>query len=140
VTGGGSQVLEEDRESVLRRRLSEIKDRDVDTRDRAARSLGDLGDPRGATSLAAALDDVSHEVRWSAAAALDELRDPRARDFYVRALRHGSSADRWAAVWALGKALERGDRRVLPSLRSALADNDPEVRNAAHILIGTEPF
>jgi HEAT repeat protein len=124
----------------LRRLLIEIKDRDPRVRDRAARALGELGDPRGATSLASALRDDFHEVRWSAAAALTELRDPRAHAFYAAAIRGTSRADRWAAVWALGKALGHGDRRVLPALRGALAHPDPEVRSAAHTLVGTEPF
>lgn len=124
----------------LGRLLAKLKGPSAQQRDDAARSLGDLGDPRGATSLAAALSDRSHEVRWSAAGALAKLGDPRASDFYLSAIRSGSRADRWAAVWSLGNSLRDGDRRALGPLREALADPDHEVSAAAHVLIGAEPF
>jgi HEAT repeat protein len=126
--------------SGLERLLAELKTPSPLKRDEAARDLGELGDPRSATSLAVALADEAHEVRWSAAGALAKLRDPRARDFYLDAIRNGSRADRWAAVWALGNSLRRGDRRALGPLREALDDSDSDVCAAAHTLIGAEPF
>jgi bilin biosynthesis protein len=130
----------DDHGTELERLLAKLKEADLAERDRAARSLGALGDSRAATSLARALHDVSDEVRWAAAGALSQLGDSRGAEFYVAAVRHGSSADRWAAVWALGDSLQRGDRRALGPLREALNDSNSEVCAAARTLLGAEPF
>lgn len=137
----GTRAAKADRNGAeLERLLAMMKEPDSLTRDRAACELGELRDPRSATTLAEALGDDVQEVRWSAASALAKLRDPRAYDFYLAVLRSGNRADRWAAVWALGNSLRRGDRRALRPLREALDDPDYEVCAAAHTLIGAEPF
>ena len=51
---------------------------DDDTREEAARALGELKDPRAVTPLISALEDPNHYVRREAAKSLGRLGDERA--------------------------------------------------------------
>ncbi|MES2643038.1 MAG: HEAT repeat domain-containing protein [Myxococcota bacterium] len=78
-----------------------LRDRDIDVRREAARSLGRLRDPGAVDALLAALRDDNSFVRRWAATALGEIGDPRARE----ALRLAAKDPTTLAAQAAARAL-----------------------------------
>jgi HEAT repeat protein len=136
-----------------------LQDADSRTRQAAAKALGEIGDPRAAESLVAALrdhyqvvrrsamrglgvfwqlQDVSSladddpNVRQAAARALGELGDVRAVGPLIAALKDEDSRTHKAAAKALG---EIGDPAI-ERLIAALEDKDPPTREAAARALG----
>lgn len=103
-----------------------------DVRCLAARTLGEIGDPRAVEPLCAVLNDPRRRYEWTACAAakaLGEIGDARAVEPLCAALKNPhSSSIRWNAAEALG---EIGDARASEALRLALKDEDVTVRVAA---------
>ena len=64
---------------------------DADVRQRAISALGEIGDTRAATAIAAALKDPSPSIRARAANALGELSDPTAVDALIAAARDANA-------------------------------------------------
>lgn len=107
--------------------VSDLESGDLAARSRAARSLGESGDPRAVPALIAELDGP---VLGAAAAALEKLADPRAVLPLIAVLRdgRGRDADRALVVEALGAL---GDRRAIGPLTAALEDGEWIVRHRA---------
>ncbi len=117
---------------------------DPELRTAAAEILGDLGDRKGASALAARLRDPDPNVRLAAAEALGKIGGPEALAALHLSLEAGDASMRRAALDALTRlrsalpahrlaelARDRGLRRSV--LRLAGASDDPE---ALAILVG----
>jgi HEAT repeat protein len=78
-----------------------LRDRDIDVRREAARSLGRLRDPAAVDALLDALRDDNSFVRRWAATALGDIGDPRARDALRAAAKDPTSLAAQAAARAL---------------------------------------
>lgn len=97
---------------------------DDDTREEAARALGELKDPRAVTPLLSALDDPNHYVRREAAKSLGHLGDERAIPALINALKDNDRSGREGAAEGLADMKEK----ALGPLVTALKDPDWHVR------------
>lgn len=97
---------------------------DADTREEAARALGELKDPRGVTPLISALEDQNHFVRREAAKSLGHLGNERAIPALIQALKDNDRASREGAAEGLADMKEK----ALGPLINALKDPDWHVR------------
>ena len=105
-------------------------------REKAAETLGELGDSRAVTALVEALlTDESVYVRERAAYALGRLGDGRASEPLIQALRDQSEYVRREVVQALGKL---GYYRVVePLIEAILQDESACVRERAAEIVET---
>lgn len=112
-----------------------LADREAAVRAEAARSLGELEDPRSVEALSRALrTDESAEVRRMAAWALGEIEDPAAVPALDHAIRNDADVEvRRMAAWALG---EIESPAAVDALGAAIGDGDLEVRMAAAWALG----
>jgi HEAT repeat protein len=101
---------------------------DVETRGKAAETLGKLRDKRAVQPLIKALGDSNLGVRKNAALALGKIGDARAIKSLIEALNDLAFHVREAAAKALGKL---GDSRAVAPLFIALGDSETVVRAAA---------
>ncbi len=107
---------------------------DNSARQRAAITLGNIGDPGAVEPLIKALDDEDSFVRDFAARALGSIGDPRAVDPLIRALRDASVLVRRSAA----KALESIDNPVaVEPLIQSLDDESVLVRRSAAAALGS---
>jgi len=97
-------------------------------RERAAVSLGNIGDKRAVPSLIEALGDSESGVRRETAKALGFIKDARAVPSLVEALSDGDTNVRLYAAYALG---EIKDAAAVPVLLKALSDPEWCVRDQA---------
>ena len=103
-----------------------LGDADRHARCRAARGLGDRGDPRAVEPLLLALRDPSGDVRARAAVALGRLRDDRAIGPLIEAIGDAKGSVRSAASAAVRKFGRRADRPLLDLVGHPVAVNpDP---------------
>lgn len=102
--------------------LRDLGDPDRFVRMRAAKELGEIGDPRAVEPLLATLRDRAGDVRAKAACALGRLRDERALGALVGLLNDPKPAVRSAAVAAVKKFGKKATRPLLDAL--ATADGD----------------
>lgn len=145
--------------------IDALKDADWYVRAEAALALGKVGDSRATTELFKLLSDEDSYVRQNARKALQELATPENKPAYLEALKNSDPAIANMAAIALaqsndniglpvliqqlpsGKSLDQleiiramvklGDRSALPSLHSALMeDDDVEVRALAALALG----
>jgi HEAT repeat protein len=72
--------------------IGNLKDQDSGIRASAARTLGELKDPRATAPLAAALKDNDGQVRAAAVYALGVLKDPESIDPLISALKDENPA------------------------------------------------
>lgn len=98
----------------------------TDVREKAAFTLGRIGDSGAVVSLILALDDEKDVVRMAAAMALGQMGDDTAVPALVQALGRSGSGQ-WH--WWVGRAL--GRLGALPELVQALEDRRWRVREAA---------
>ncbi|MEA2251180.1 MAG: hypothetical protein QOG70_1422 [Solirubrobacteraceae bacterium] len=113
--------------------VRELNAADDGVRDRAARALGDLRDPRAIPALAEAVSRDGTAVR-GAVWALTQFDDERLVAPLVAALSH---SDATARALAAGKLAELGDPEAVPALVRALrADDDAHVREEAARALG----
>ena len=103
-----------------------------DVRNKAAESLGDLGDPAAVAPLGCVLADPDPGVRWKAAEALAKLGRPAIGQL-TAALENPDPDIRWKAAVALGDIGE--STAVMPLVR-ALGDEDGYVRGRAARALG----
>lgn len=80
------------------RYLSDLKDPDEDTRERAAYMIGNLGDPIATVALMNALSDLDVDVRFEAALALGKIKAKSAVKALIRLLDDEEDADVCAAA------------------------------------------
>lgn len=113
--------------------LADLKDRDPDTREAAARWLGFIGDDAVVPALTAALKDEESQVRECAARSLGFRRAAEGLEPLIAALGDEDSQVREASAWALGRI---GDRRAVEPLTAALRDDDDQVREHAALALG----
>jgi len=97
-------------------------------RERAAISLGNIGDKLAVPALIEALDDSGNGVRREAAKALGFIKDARAATSLLEALSDRDTNVRMYAAYALG---EIKDARAAPALLKALGDPEWCVRDQA---------
>jgi beta-lactamase regulating signal transducer with metallopeptidase domain len=109
--------------------ISLLSDSDEWVRMASARALGEIRDERAADKLIAALADGEWRVRQVAAWALSELKDEGAVEALCRLLVSDAQGEvRQTAAMALG---EIRSQKALPSLKQALGDAQPRVREKA---------
>jgi HEAT repeat protein len=113
------------------RELRRLRSRRGSHRAAAAFSLGDMGSPRAAEPLIAALDDRARDVRSSAARSLGMLEAQEAVPRLVRSL-----AAREVPRAIAGGALLTIGSSAAPALRTLLGASEPEMRASAAELIG----
>ncbi|MFO7908041.1 MAG: HEAT repeat domain-containing protein [Pirellulaceae bacterium] len=92
-------------------------DNNDDVRMRAIQCLGELGDPRASTTVAAALDDENPEIRAYAAGAVAALGVEHARPRLREISKQGIGRERLAAIGAL---CQMQDTNVIPVIRQHL--------------------
>ena len=97
---------------------------DDDTREEAARVLGELKDMRAVTPLLSALDDPNHYVRREAAKSLGRLSDERAIPALINALKDNDRSGREGAAEGLADMKEKASGPLI----LALKDPDWHVR------------
>ncbi|MDD5436422.1 MAG: HEAT repeat domain-containing protein, partial [Candidatus Omnitrophica bacterium] len=109
-----------------------MHDTDYWRRQRAAISLGEIGDKQNIPILVEALSDSADEVRSSAAEALGKIGDKRAVPALLKAFNNKRfAADRanFIARESMAEALGKiGDRKAVPDLLGALNDDSIYVR------------
>jgi len=107
--------------------------KDAGVRRRAARALGQLGDPSAVEPLINALKDKSSRVRVSATEALVKIGDPHAVEPLIATLKDENERVRREAVIVLGQL---GDSRAVEPLIAALKDEEHSVRSTAAGALG----
>jgi HEAT repeat protein/beta-lactamase regulating signal transducer with metallopeptidase domain len=115
--------------------VGSLSDSNAEVREAAARSLGNLQEPRAVEALMNAMTtDTDAEVRRTAAWALGQIEDERAVPALIRALSDDRDVEvRRTAVWALGQI---EDRSAVKALAAALRDADEEIRGQAVWALG----
>jgi len=106
---------------------------DNEIRDRAAETLGKMGDPLAIPPLIRALDDKDEVVRGSAAEALGKIGEQSAVPGLIKALTDNSSYVRYRVAGALG---DIGSSEAVPHLVKAIADEYNIVRQWAADALG----
>jgi HEAT repeat protein len=107
-------------ESVRRRLLDLLQERDAVTVVLAAGALAAVGDARGAAKLRDLASHADPQVRQEAVLALANARDRGSREVVARRLKDESLAVRAAAVYMLGLL---GDPSLIPALRTAVEES-----------------
>jgi beta-lactamase regulating signal transducer with metallopeptidase domain len=110
-----------------------LKDPDVEVRQQAAHSLGQMRDPIAVDALIPALQDADVEVRQNVVFALGQLRDVRAIPGLTIALKDANDEVRERAAFALSQLR---DARAIDPLLIAAKDANPDVRRQALFAIG----
>jgi beta-lactamase regulating signal transducer with metallopeptidase domain len=110
-----------------------LKDSDVEVRQQAAHSLGQMRDPAAVDALIPALQDTDVEVRQNVVFALGQLRDVRAIPGLTIALKDANEEVRERAAFALSQLR---DPRAIDPLLIAARDGNPGVRRQALFAIG----
>ena len=110
-----------------------LKDSDVEVRQQAAHSLGQMRDPAAVDALIPALQDTDVEVRQNVVFALGQLRDVRAIPGLTIALKDANEEVRQRAAFALSQLR---DPRAIDPLLIAAKDANPDVRRQALFAIG----
>ena len=110
-----------------------LKDTDVEVRQQAAHSLGQMRDPAAVDALIPALQDTDVEVRQNVVFALGQLRDVRAIPGLTIALKDTNEEVRERAAFALAQLR---DPRAIDPLLIAAKDANPDVRRQALFAIG----
>jgi beta-lactamase regulating signal transducer with metallopeptidase domain len=110
-----------------------LKDTDVEVRQQAAHSLGQMRDPAAVDALIPALQDTDVEVRQNVVFALGQLRDVRAIPGLTIALKDTNEEVRERAAFALAQLR---DPRAIDPLLIAARDANPDVRRQALFAIG----
>ena len=115
--------------------LDAVRDRDVEVRQAAAWSLGNIPHSPRATDAIIRLmkDDPESDVRAAAATALGNSGDPRALELFVAALGAKDEAARDTAAQMLGIM---HDARAVGPLVGLLADKSPRMRMDAVSSLG----
>jgi beta-lactamase regulating signal transducer with metallopeptidase domain len=110
-----------------------LKDTDVEVRQQAAHSLGQMRDAAATEALIPALQDTDVEVRQNVVFALGQLRDVRAIPGLTIALKDANEEVRERAAFALSQLR---DARAIDPLLIAAKDTNPDVRRQALFAIG----
>ena len=97
-----------------------LKDTDVEVRQQAAHSLGQMRDPAAVDALIPALQDTDVEVRQNVVFALGQLRDVRAIPGLTIALKDSNEEVRERAAFALAQLRDHA-----PSIRSSSPPRTP---------------
>ncbi|PXF60835.1 MAG: hypothetical protein C4B59_07555 [Candidatus Methanogaster sp.] len=108
--------------------IDALGDEDWKVRERAAETLGGIGDRRAVEPLITTLGDEDIFVCWAATGALGEIGDVRAVEPLITALGDEDKIVRMYAAFSLGKI---GDPRAIPALENATTDYDKDVRKHA---------
>ena len=116
--------------------LRQLRSKDAETRQRAARKLGEAKDARAVEALAAALKDKDWQVRRAVAAALKKIGDARAVEPLLPALMDYVDSVRQAAAEALqvidpNWAKSEAAKRAVPTLIAELQTESGDARQAA---------
>lgn len=118
---------------ALKLMLSELRATDLQVRERAASTLGQLEAPLALPALLEALRDESVRTRLNAVEALGRMRDERAIDALIAGLQDNNTQVLVRIVDALASL---NDMRVLPGLLVALTHPAVEVRRRAAEALG----
>ncbi|RMG76985.1 MAG: HEAT repeat domain-containing protein [Chloroflexi bacterium] len=103
-------------------------------RERAAYTLGELGDATAIQALIAMVDDVDAHVRYHVLYALERLKAQDALPIFLHALKHDKDADvRYRAAAGLATL---GYVEAVPGLLKALQDHKLHVRHRAIYALG----
>ena len=105
------------------------------TKQCAAWTLGEIGDPDGAGPLAGALEEADEALRWKAAISLTQV-GAASLPALTKVLKSQNVETRRCAIWAVGKI---GGQAALPALAQALGDPDNHVRAKAVVALGDIP-
>jgi HEAT repeat protein/GGDEF domain-containing protein len=124
----GKGLLEEKRETVLKRLLSAADSGNDAIRRAGIIAMGPLKDRRALNTLDNALADKNALIRWSAALSLGMIADKGSVPSLLQRLNDNNDVVRSAVSWALG---ETGDQRAVEPLRRALKDRSSRVRESA---------
>ncbi len=110
-----------------------LKDKDSQTRQSAAISLGYIGNPEASQFLISALKDSDQGVKYAAAASLGQMRSPEAVKAISAALSDDDSGMKVSALTALDRMDAASE---VESVRKLISDNDPKVRSLAVKFLG----
>lgn len=102
-------------------------------REKAARALGEIGDPRSVAPLISALKNAGPNVREAVVEALGKIGEPAVEPL-MDALNHESSDIRRGAAQALGEIKDR--RAVEALITTFVEDQDVQVRQSAADALG----
>jgi HEAT repeat protein len=133
VSYASSAVQEAQADGQLQNLLTSLRDGNPSDRQRAAISLGNLGDKRAVQPLIEALKDGDSFVRDFAVRALGKIGDSRAVEALIRAMGDDNLLVRRSAAASLGVLK---DPEAVEPLIKALKDGDSLMRRAAAIALG----
>jgi HEAT repeat protein len=103
-----------------------LKDKDDLVRWEAAKALGEIGGPEGASSLVKALEDEAFDVRWLAALGLIAMNIKGLKPLLHALMEQGDSAFLRQGAHHVIHDLNKGElRRYLSALLAALENVDP---------------